>query len=234
VDSEILFADAIGQMLAAEPDFEFLGSARSGEEALRIAAIAPPSIALVAFELPGIDGLKTTLALKALCPDASVVIMAHPTKSDVAHRALDAGATGFVSKGQVVDDLLATIRSVADGEISMPERRQSPRDRRLPTLASPEDRRAPSKGLTDREADVLRLASTGLSNRRIAEALFLSEHTVLGYLKNVFVKLGVHSKLQAVMLGIAEGLIPMPTVAPADDREPAKSEPMARQARVPR
>ena len=160
--------------------------------------------------------------------------MAHSTEPDVAHRALGAGATGFVSKGQVGDDMLATIRSVADGEISMSDRRQTPCDRRVPTLARPDDRRAPSLAITDREADVLRLASTGLSNRRIAEALFLSEHTVLGYLKNVFVKLGVHSKLQAVMLGIAEGLIPMPTVTPADDTEPARSAPMPRSAWDPR
>src|SRR4029079_14538901 len=79
-----------------------------------------------------------------------------------------------------------------------------------------DDRRAPDRRLTVREVEVLRLAATGMSNRRIADALYLSEHPGLGDLKSLSVKLGVHSKLQAVVLGISEGLIPLP-VPEADD-----------------
>ncbi len=180
-------------------------------------------MALVALDLPGIDGLATTHGLRALCPDVAVVIVTHSTAAN-ALTALDVGAAGFVHKWQAVDELLAMIRAVADGGVTLEDRRRTIGDPGLAPCVGPTDRRTPHMEMTSRETEVLRLASAGLSNRQIAEALFLSEHTVLGYLKHVFIKLGVHTKLQAVMLGIAEGLIPMPTVVRSGDHEPTPPE----------
>ena len=121
---------------------------------------------------------------------------------------LDAGASGLVSTTSPAAELVGAIRAAASGRPLAPERRRTPTASSDPRVGA--ERRAGNRRLTEREVDVLRLAATGLSNRRIAETLFLSEHTVLGYLKSLSIKLGVHSKLQAVVLGISEGLIPLP------------------------
>ncbi len=107
------------------------------------------------------------------------------------------------------------------------ERHESRGSPLLAPCGATDERQTAHSRLTPRENEVLRLASAGLSNRQIADALSLSDHTVLGYLKHVFTKLGVHSKLQAVMAGIAEGLIPMPTLVLSDDAADADDEDLA-------
>jgi DNA-binding NarL/FixJ family response regulator len=221
VDPHVLFTDALGHLLEAEPDF-VVTRARSGEEALTIAAVDEPAVAIVELALPGIDGVATIRALRALSSRTAVVAMAARVDPDAVYEVVDAGASGLVAKASPASDLLRAIRFAASGRSMAPDRR------RLPHRASPApvtERRAPDRHLTDREVEVLRLAATGMSNRRIANALFLSEHTVLGYLKSLSTKLGVHSKLQAVVLGISEGLITLPVPVTAVDVDGPVSQP---------
>ena len=213
VDQHALFTDALGHLLADEPDLE-VRLAASGEDALTIAAIDRPAVAVVALALPGIGGLATIRGLRALSDLTAIVALSSDDDPDVAFEVVDAGATGLVSKMSPASELIRAIRYAASGRPRMPDRRRATDRDRPPSPI--DDRRAPDRRLTDREVEVLRLAATGMSNRRIANALYLSEHTVLGYLKSLSVKLGVHSKLQAVVLGISEGLIPLP-VREADD-----------------
>jgi DNA-binding NarL/FixJ family response regulator len=207
VDHHALLTDALGRLLADEPDLE-VRMAASGEEALTIAAVDRPAVAVVALSLPGIGGLATIRGLRALSDRTAIVALSTDDDRDTAFEIVDAGASGLVSKLSPASELLRSIRYAASGRITMPDRRRARAPRR--PRAPADDRRAPDRRLTDREVEVLRLAATGMSNRRIANALYLSEHTVLGYLKSLSVKLGVHSKLQAVVLGISEGLIPLP------------------------
>jgi len=213
VDHHALLTDALGRLLADESDL-VLRMATSGEEALTIAAVDRPAVAVVALSLPGIGGLATIRGLRALSDRTAIVALSTDDDRDAAFAVVDAGASGLVSKLSPASELVRAIRYAASGRTTVPDRRraQVPRG----PLAPADDRRAPDRRLTDREVEVLRLAATGMSNRRIANALYLSEHTVLGYLKSLSVKLGVHSKLQAVVLGISEGLIPLP-VPDADD-----------------
>ena len=107
VDPEVLFTDVLGQLLAKEPDFEVIGAVRSGEEALRAAALNPPTVALTALRASRhrrTDDPHRTL--KALCPNVGIVIVADSATPDVTHRAMDAGAAGFVGKEQAADDLI--------------------------------------------------------------------------------------------------------------------------------
>ena len=215
VDHHALLTDALGRLLADEPDL-VLRMATSGEEALTIAAVDRPAVAVVALSLPGIGGLATMRGLRALSDRTAIVALSTDDDRDAAFEVVDAGASGLVSKLSPATELIRSIRYAASGRTTMPDRRRA----RVPRgpLAPADDRRAPDRRLTDREVEVLRLAATGMSNRRIANALYLSEHTVLGYLKSLSVKLGVHSKLQAVVLGISEGLIPLPVRDAADER----------------
>ena len=216
VDHHVLFTDALGHLLAAEPDFE-VRNAGSGEEALTIAAVDEPAVAIVALSLPGIGGLATIRGLRALSDRTAVVAVTAQLEPDAVFEVVDAGASGLVAQASPASELVRAIRFAAAGRTTVPDRRHTDgRRSRIPA----DDRRAPDRRLTDREVEVLRLAATGMSNRRIANALFLSEHTVLGYLKSLSVKLGVHSKLQAVVLGISEGLISLP-VPVADTEVPA-------------
>jgi DNA-binding NarL/FixJ family response regulator len=215
VDQHALFTDALGHLLADEPDLE-VRLAASGEDALAIAAVDRPAVAVVALALPGIGGLATIRGLRALSNLTAIVALSTDDDPDAAFEVVDAGASGLVSKLSPASELIRAIRYAASGRTTVPDRRRAtaPVD---PPSAS-DERRAPDRRLTDREVEVLRLAATGMSNRRIANALYLSEHTVLGYLKSLSVKLGVHSKLQAVVLGISEGLIPLPVRETDDPR----------------
>jgi DNA-binding NarL/FixJ family response regulator len=215
VDHHALLTDALGRLLADEPDLD-PRLAASGEEALTIAAVDRPAVAVVALSLPGIGGLATIRGLRALSDRTAIVALSSDDDRDAAFAVVDAGASGLVSKLSSASELIRAIRYAASGLSTVPDRRRA----RVPRgpLAPADDRRAPDRRLTDREVEVLRLAATGMSNRRIASALYLSEHTVLGYLKSLSVKLGVHSKLQAVVLGISEGLIPLPRRETGDER----------------
>ena len=217
VDRQVLFTDALAYLLSANDDF-IVTAARTGGEALTIAATRPPSVAIVELAVPDIGGLATMRGLRALCPGTTVIALAGSAESCSAFEVLDAGASGLVSKESSASDLVRAIRSAAFGGPT--ERRRTPPTSPEPRFAA--ERRAVDRRLTEREVSVLRLAAAGLSNRRIAETLFLSEHTVLGYLKSVSAKLGVHSKLQAVVRGISEGLISLPAIE--NEAAPVSSE----------
>jgi DNA-binding NarL/FixJ family response regulator len=214
VDPHVMFTDALASLVGAGDDF-VVTAVRTGGEALATAATCAPDVAVVEIALSGIGGPATVRGLRALCPDTAVIALAESVEPEAVFEVLAAGASGVVSKALSAADLMHAIRAAAAGD---PPPTSERRRRHAPSSGVPRDgeRRAGDRRLTEREVSVLRLAATGMSNRRIAESLFLSEHTVLGYLKSLSAKLGVHSKLQAVVLGISEGLIPLPVTEPGD------------------
>jgi two-component system NarL family response regulator len=205
-DPHVLFTDALGHLLRAEPDL-VVDAAHTGGEALAIAAATPPDVALVELALTGIDGVATIRGLRALCPDTAILALAASIGPGSVHEVVRAGACGIVPKESPADVLVGAIRTAVATDGTTPLSRPVVVASRPPVHRDP---RAPNRRLTERELEVLRLAATGMSNRRIAEALYLSEHTVLGYVKSLSAKLRVHSKLEAVVRGIAEGLIALP------------------------
>ena len=205
VDDHQLFASSVADALAAEPDIEVVGMAHDVAGAERAVAMAKPDVVLLDHRLPDGDGVATISRLTQLHPAAQIVVLTASTADQVLVAAIEAGAAGFLSKTRSLRELKAAVRAAAAGESVISPELLS---RLLPRM------RGPGRGgvstLTPREVEVLELVAQGLSNAAIADRLVVSVHTVRNHVANLSAKLGAHSKLEAVSLGLREGVIALP------------------------
>lgn len=207
VEDHRMFADALRLLLEAEPEFMFLGAADSGEQALLLAE-GCPDVVLMDIELPGLDGTDTTRRLLDRCPEARVVAISALQPDEVVAQAIQAGAVGFVPKTQAADQLIDVVRRAAAGEIVLPAEDLAGTLRRLQEARRAQENDAQVLGqLTDREREILQGIAEGKSSTEIARRLFISPHTVHSHMRTIFMKLGVRSKLDAVLLALRRGVI---------------------------
>ena len=208
VDDHRMFADALELLLAAEEGMESMGAVASGEQMAEICQRECPDVVLMDIDLPGMDGVEATRVVTQLCPQAQVVAITALQPGDVMARAIEAGATGFVPKTQAADLLIDVIRRAATGEIVLPTHDTASM---LLKLGEMHERRADARRLTEqlseREVQVLQLVADGCSTEEIAQAMFISPHTVHSHVGSILTKLGLHSKLEAVLFALREGLI---------------------------
>jgi NarL family two-component system response regulator LiaR len=208
VDDHRMFADALELLLAAEDGVESMGAVASGEQMVEVCERECPDVVLMDIDLPGMDGVDATRRLTELCPDAQVVAITALQPSDVMARVIEAGATGFVPKTQAADLLIDVIRRAATGEIVLPTQDTASL---LLRLGEAHERRADARRLTEqlteREIEVLQAIADGRSTEEIARDMFISPHTVHSHVGSILTKLGLHSKLEAVLFGLREGLI---------------------------
>ncbi|MBJ7358382.1 response regulator transcription factor [Nocardioides sp.] len=203
VDDHDVFASSLAHVLAAEPDMTIVGTARSIEEARALVPQVLPDVVLMDHRLPDGDGVAAIPELQALRTSTNYVVLTASTSDQVLVAAIEAGASGFVSKSRSLDEVRSAVRAAHSGEaVISPEMLA----RLLPRLAS---RRDPARvELTDREYEVLSLLSEGLTNNEIAASLVVSVHTVRNHVANLSAKLGAHSKLEALSIAIRQGLLP--------------------------
>lgn len=200
-DHPVVRAGLVG-LLSDEPGFEVVGEAADGDRAVRVAEATRPDVVLMDLRMPGVDGVQATARIVASGPDApKVLILTTYETDDQILAAIEAGASGYLLKAAPQDEILAGIRSVADGQTAL-----------SPTVAARLVQRmrqptAPSISLSGREVDVLRLVAAGNSNKQIALALGIGESTVKTHLLKVFDKLGVADRTRAVTLAMERGLI---------------------------
>jgi DNA-binding NarL/FixJ family response regulator len=199
VDDHFLFADALGSVIRGLPDYDVVGIAQSGAQAISIARTAQPDVILLDYHLPGYDASDLIPRLRALSPTAKVVILTSDTSDGTLVRGLRSGVEGYLTKERALDDVLDALRRVAAGERYLSEE-QVARTHALTGEGSGET-------LTERELTVLRLLALGKASQTIADELTISEHTVRTHLQNIFSKLGAHSKLEAVANATARGLL---------------------------
>jgi DNA-binding NarL/FixJ family response regulator len=203
VDDHAVLASSLGLVLDAEPDLESVGTAASIEKARSLLATASPDVVLIDHRLPDGDGVSAIAELRRVAPDARFVVLTASTADSVLVSAIEAGASGFVSKSRDLGDVTQAVRAAAAGEsVISPEMLA----RLLPRLRSREPK--PHDTLTEREREVLALLAEGLSNAAIAERLVVSVHTVRNHVANLSAKLGAHSKLEALAIAVREGLLP--------------------------
>jgi DNA-binding NarL/FixJ family response regulator len=208
VEDHRMFADALRLLLDAEPEFAFVGTADSGEEALQMADRDCPDVVLMDVELPGIDGIEATRRLVDRCPEAKVVAISALQPDDVMAEAIRAGAVGFVPKTQAADQLIDVVRQAAAGEIVLPAENLAGTLQRLERARRAERNAAKALGqLTEREREILRAIAEGKDTADIGRRLFISPHTVHAHTRSIFMKLGVRSKLDAVLLALRRGII---------------------------
>ena len=203
VDDHEVLASSLALVLDTEPDLTSVGVAGSLADARRLIGTTAPDVLLLDHRLPDGDGVTAIPELRQLRPTLRVVVLTASAADHVLIAAIEAGASGFVSKTRGLEEVTAAVRAAATGEaVISPEllTRLLPRlGRRSPT---------PHQDLTEREREVLGLVADGMTNAAIAEHLVVSVHTVRNHVANLSSKLGAHSKLEALSIAVREGLLP--------------------------
>jgi two-component system, NarL family, nitrate/nitrite response regulator NarL len=192
-----VFAEGLGMILDAEADFTVCGVAHDGCRVVELAAAHRPCVLLLDAHLPGGDPDRTPAAIKAASPATKVLLLAAGTRGE----ATAADADGMVAPGASSRQLADAIRRVVDGKSAV---MAAVRPRRRPREPGVELLRA--WALSDRELEVLGLLAAGWSNLRIAQEWHVSVATVRTHVQNLLVKLGVHSKLEAVAFAFRHGM----------------------------
>lgn len=202
-DDHPLFRGGVINSLTDAQGITVVGEAESGGEALRLAREMLPDVLLLDIAMPGKSGITTVAELATACPATRVVMLTVSEREDDLLAALKAGASGYVLKGVSARELVEVVRMVAQGEVYV-----SPvlAGHLLRELSHP---RPEGHGLlaelTDREREMLRLVTEGLTNREIGERLHLAEKTVKHYMTNILGKLHVRSRIEAALLAVREG-----------------------------
>jgi DNA-binding NarL/FixJ family response regulator len=204
-DDHALVREGTRRLLESEGDVEVVAEAASGEEAILAAQRFHPDIAIIDIAMPGIGGIQATREIKAHCPETAILILSAYDDEPYLIALLEAGAAGFLLKNVHGQELINAIRAVSRGESVLQPSLAEKMMRRLSSQANPTSRA--SDLLSERELDVLRLAAMGLPNKEIARRLGLSIRTVHSHLANIFAKMQVGSRTEAVLLALREGII---------------------------
>ena len=197
-DDHKLMLEGIRIALADSPDIEIVGATTSGSQVLPLVRQTSPDVVLLDLRMPGMDGLRCLEALRERHPNVKAVVLSGCEEPDVIEAAFRRGAVGFIVKRIDPADLAAVIRQVADGNVYYP----------LVTRATVT--KDADLGLTQRETDILKALAEGLPNKLIARQFWLSEQTIKFHLTNIYRKLGVGSRTEAVRQAHEHGLIENP------------------------
>ncbi len=201
VDDHSIVREGLCSILRSEPDFQVVGEAGDGEEALRLAGRVRPHVVLLDLKMPGAPGTEVCRAITEQHPEVAVIILTAFLDSDMIYRCIQAGAKGYVVKDVERADLKRKIRAAARGEGVLDEKAASPVLDRLRRGARPPVQ------LTEREVTILKHIAEGLTNKEIGQQLYLSEATVKDQLRKVMDKFGVEHRISAVIAASKEGLI---------------------------
>ncbi|RST04319.1 DNA-binding response regulator [Streptomyces sp. WAC07149] len=205
-DDQAAVREPLAAVLALAEDIEVVAAAANGTEVLAAVAAGPVDVVLMDLRMPVMDGIETTRRLAAQHPEVAVVVLTTFADDDSILGALGAGARGYLTKNAGRQDITRAIRAAAAGQSVLDREVQ---DRLLATArnkAPAPDRQPLPADLTPREREVLALIGRGLSNRGIAEQLFISEATVKTHINNLFVKSGIRDRADAVRRAMTAGL----------------------------
>ncbi|MGW0199592.1 response regulator [Nonomuraea sp. NPDC003201] len=199
VDDHPVVRDGLASMFARDPEFEVLGEAADGAEAVRLAQALRPDVILMDLRMPGMDGVSATRELAERGSQARVLVLTtYDTDSHVLP-AIEAGATGYLLKDAPRDELLRAVRAAARGEAVLAPS--------VAALLMSRVRRPAPGPLSPREVEVLQLVAAGATNREAAAKLFLTEATVKSHMLNIYAKLGVNDRAAAVTEAFNRGLL---------------------------
>lgn len=204
-DDHPVFRDGLRALLGTLPDCELIGEAANGDEAVALATSLQPDVVLMDLRMPGLDGIEATRRIVHTSPHIAVLVLTMFEDDESVFSAMRAGARGYLLKGADQSDILRAVRAVASGEAifgaSIARRLMdyfsAPRPG-LPAQTFPE--------LTEREREVLELIARGRANQEIANQLFLSPKTVRNHVSNIFSKLQVADRAQAIVRAREAGM----------------------------
>jgi two-component system, NarL family, response regulator LiaR len=191
----------IRELLSDEPDIEVVGEARDGHEAVALALSVRPDVVVMDINMPELSGVEATRQIRAATPAVRVLVLTAYLDDPYIYGLLDAGASGYILKTAEGQEIVRAVRATAAGQSAIDP---AVAPRLIARLTRPAQ---PAETLTERELAVLRLAARGQTNKQIGAALQISDRTVQNHLANIYAKLEVASRTEAVTVGLQRNLI---------------------------
>ncbi len=210
-DDHVVVRAGTRQLLERHPDITIIGEASNGQEAVSLTADLKPDVVVMDIRMPGMTGVEATRCIKEEHPGICVLVLTAHDDDEYVFALLQAGANGYLLKTAEADELVQAIRTVVRGELALTPMvagkvvSQFTSGRTLPDILA--SIKNDYDGLTGREMDILRLVGKGLTNKEIGRSLYISDRTVQAHLSNIFSKLNVSSRTEAVMYAVRKGWI---------------------------
>lgn len=203
-DDHTVVRKGIREFLEEEDDIQVVAEATTGVEAVAATVEHNPDVAILDIQMPEMTGIEAARQIKDKVPEVRILVLTAYDDDPYIFAMLQAGASGYVLKNASSDELVRAVRTVAQGESALDPAVTA---KVMAQLASgkPAGAQEAVEGLTERELDVLRLAAKGHTNRAIGRTLNISDRTVQGHLANIFGKLNVNTRTEAVLLAMKQG-----------------------------
>lgn len=201
VDDHAVVRSGLGKFLLINKDMELVGEAGDGAEAVQMASLHKPDVILMDLMMPVMDGITATREIHKKYPNIKIIALTSFAEQNMVQGALQAGVTGYMQKNVTATELANAIRSAAAGRMTL-----SP-DATMALANAVTQSHLPGNILTERETDVLKCLVDGENNKEIAAKLFVSLGTVKFHISNIFQKLGVENRVEAVRMAIEQKLV---------------------------
>ena len=207
VDDHAMLRESMHNLLNREKDFEVVGEAADGVEAVQLAEKLKPDMVIMDIVMPRLNGIEASKQIKKVSPATAILILT--AYSDIRYiiGLLEAGACGYLLKNSPGEDLIRAIHTVRSGESVLDSEVTRKLVQRLANLSRIPDEHGADSYLTPRETEILAMAARGLSNKELSEKLFISLRTVKAHMTNIFNKLGCSNRTDAIIRGLKQGYI---------------------------
>jgi len=203
-DDQTLFRAGLVRLLEEDPRVEVVGQAGDGVEAVEMAGRLRPDVVLMDLRMPNLDGIEATRRIVAEFPEVRVLLLTVLDADNNVIQALKAGASGYILKDSKPDSIVSSLLAVMAGERVMAS---AVANRVLEMLTGTTTPKEFYDGLTNREIEILKLLAGGMANKQIAYRLKISEKTVRNHVSNMYEKLGIYDRSQAVLYAVRKGLV---------------------------
>jgi DNA-binding NarL/FixJ family response regulator len=204
-DDHPLLREALHRALDGKGDMEIVAEAGDGEEAVKLTSELKPDVVVMDIVMPKLNGIEATKKIKEVIPNTAVLILTAYNDEEYILGLLDAGAAGYLLKSARGSDLVEAVRAIQAGESVLHPNIIAKLLKRA--MTGPVEGHQHSELLSERESEVLKLVALGMSNKEVAEKLSVSERTVKAHLTNIFNKLNVASRSEAIVRGLKLGLV---------------------------
>ena len=204
VDDQTLFRSGLSRLLESDARVQVVGQAVDGADAIKKVAALKPNIVLMDIKMPNLDGIEATRRITAEHPEVKILVLTTFEADSYVLQALHAGASGYVLKTSQADAIVSSILAVLSGERVMAS---AVANRVLSMLTGTSTPKEFYDGLTAREVEILKLLAGGQANKQVAHRLRISEKTVRNHVSNMYAKLQIYDRSQAVLYAVRKGLI---------------------------